>query len=35
MNIELRVLQVEDGGTDGDGNTPGDGIPATEGMFVP
>jgi len=35
MNIESRVLQVQDGGTDGDGNTPGNGILATESVFVP
>jgi hypothetical protein len=34
-NIESRVLQVQDGGTDGDGMTPGNGILATEGIFVP
>jgi hypothetical protein len=35
MNVESRVLQVQDGGTDGDGMTPGNGILATEGFFVP
>ena len=34
-NIESRILQVQDGGTDGDGMTVGNGILATEGIMVP
>jgi len=34
MNVASTV-RVQDGGTDGDGMTPGNGIFATEGFFVP
>jgi hypothetical protein len=33
--MELGTIQVFDGGPDGDADTPGDSLFATQGVFVP